>query len=339
MAALHRLCSALLPMAALLFAGAAAEVRAEVSEIHVAQQYGVGFLPLMVMARDHLVEAQALRQGLTLKVSWSQVAGPAVMNDGLLSGSLQFVATGSPALATLWAKTRDGLAVHGVAAMTSYPLSLNTRNPRVRTVRDLGPGDRIALTSIKVSYQAVLLQMLAAREFGMEQHTRFDALTVGMAHPDALLAFINGTGGVNAHFATSPFHEQEVQLPGVRTLTTSTEILGGRASASIISTTARFRADNPKVYRAFLDALGEAIAQINRDKAAAARAYVELAHDTRDSPEAVLRMISAPDYAYTLTPEKVFKVADFLYRSGAIKVRPASWKDLFFPEIHHLQGD
>jgi len=29
------------------------------------------------------------------------------------------------------------------------------------------------------------------------------------------------------HFATSPFHEQEMKIPGIRTLTTNYEILGG----------------------------------------------------------------------------------------------------------------
>ena len=35
------------------------------SEITVAQQYGVGFLPLMVMERQALVEKQAAAAGLT----------------------------------------------------------------------------------------------------------------------------------------------------------------------------------------------------------------------------------------------------------------------------------
>ena len=36
---------------------------AEVTEIHVAQQYGVSFLPLMVMERDKLVEKHARAAG------------------------------------------------------------------------------------------------------------------------------------------------------------------------------------------------------------------------------------------------------------------------------------
>ena len=50
-------------------------------------------------------------------------------------------------------------------------------------------------------------------------------------------------------------------------------------------------------------------------------------------------MINAPDYAYTLTPQKVYKTAEFMSKIGTIKSKPASWKDLFFPEIHGLAGD
>ena len=59
-------------------------VKAEVSELTVAQQYGVSFLPLMMMEKYQLIEKQAAAAGLSgLKVSWAKVAGPSAMNDGL----------------------------------------------------------------------------------------------------------------------------------------------------------------------------------------------------------------------------------------------------------------
>src|SRR4051794_40993039 len=81
--------------------------RAEVGEITAAQQYGVSFLPLMLMERDALVEKHAKAAGIPLKVSWSTVAGPSVMNDGLISGAIHFAAQGAPSLITLWDRTRN----------------------------------------------------------------------------------------------------------------------------------------------------------------------------------------------------------------------------------------
>src|SRR5436190_13532629 len=198
-----------------LLAATVGSARAEMSEISVAQQYGVSFLPLMVMERDKLVEKHAKAAGLgDVKVNWVKVAGPSVMNDGIISGALQFIAVGAPSLITLWDKTQG--TVKGVSAMTTYPLYLNTRNPNVKSPRDFSDKDKIVVPSIKVSTQAIILQMLAAKEFGDANYGRFDPWTVALSHPDGLLALTNNTAGVNAHFTSSPFPEQEMKVPGVR---------------------------------------------------------------------------------------------------------------------------
>ena len=105
-----------------LLAALAGPATAEVSEISVAQQYGVSFLPLMVMERDKLVEKHARAEGLgEIKVNWVSVAGPSVMNDGVISGAIQFIAVGAPSLITLWDKTKGNVQVKGMSAMTTYP--------------------------------------------------------------------------------------------------------------------------------------------------------------------------------------------------------------------------
>jgi len=110
-------------LAVLMSAALVVPARAEVSEINVAQQYGVSFLPLMVMERDKLVEKHAKAEGLgDIKVNWVKVAGPSVMNDGVISGAIQFIAVGAPSLITLWDKTQSNVQVKGVSAMTTYPL-------------------------------------------------------------------------------------------------------------------------------------------------------------------------------------------------------------------------
>ena len=324
----------------LLLAAIACAAHAEVSEISVAQQYGVSFLPLMVMERDKLVEKHAKAEGAgDVKINWVSVAGPSVMNDGVISGAIQFIAVGAPSLITLWDKTKSNVQVKGVSAMTTYPLYLNVRNPNIKSIKDFSDKDKIAVPSIKVSTQAIMLQMAAAKAFGDANYARLDPFTVGLSHPDALLALTNNTGGVDAHFTSSPFHEQEMKIQGVRTLTTNYEILGGPATAVVIAASTKFRDANPKSYKAFYDALKEAIDSINKDKHAAAKIYLEQTKDKKNSVDDIHAMISAPDYTYTLTPQKVGKTADFMHKIGAIKNKPASWKDLFFPEVQNLPGD
>jgi NitT/TauT family transport system substrate-binding protein len=317
---------------------AAPNVRAEVGEITVAQQYGVSFLPLMVMQRNKLIEKYAQQSGLKeLKVNWAKVAGPSAMNDGLISGSIHFAAQGAPSMITLWDRTKG--QIRGVAAMTTYPLYLVTRNPKVKTIKDLSADDKIAVPSVKISTQAIMLQMAAAKAFGQENYGKFDPFTVSLSHPDALLAFTNNTAGVNGHFSSSPFYEQELKVAGARLVTTNYEILGGPATAVLITANGKFRSDNPKAYKAFADALKEAIEIINKDKRAAAQLYLEVAADKKNSVDDILKIISDKDYIYTLRPQKVLATAQFMAKIGSIKQSPKSVEELFFTEIKGLNGD
>src|SRR5215475_9768969 len=91
--------------------------RAEMSEINVAQQYGIGCLSLMIMEDQKLIEKHAKAAGLDVKVHWAKFAGGNVMNDALLSNSLQFASGGVGPMVTIWARTRGNLDVRGVAAI------------------------------------------------------------------------------------------------------------------------------------------------------------------------------------------------------------------------------
>ena len=79
-------------LAALFFCTVA---RADMTEIKVARQYGVSYLPLMLMQDQKLLEKHAAQLGIpNLKVSWVEFAGGNVMNDALLSDSLQIASGG-----------------------------------------------------------------------------------------------------------------------------------------------------------------------------------------------------------------------------------------------------
>jgi NitT/TauT family transport system substrate-binding protein len=324
-----------LAIAALAMGSAAA--RAEMSEINVAQQYGISYLPLMIMEDQKLIEKHAKAAGVDVKVGWAKFAGGNVMNDALLSNSLQFASGGVGPLVTLWSRTRGNLDVRAVAAINSMPLYLNTRNPAVKTVKDFTEKDKIALPAVKVSIQAVTLQMAAEQAFGEGQHGKLDALTVTMSHPDAQAALLSGAGEVTSHFSSPPFQYQQLAKPGIRTVLNSYQVLGGPATFNLVWTTAKFRNENPKLYEAFVKALGESIAIINANKAAAADAYLRLSKD-KSTPAEILAMLNDPQIIYTTTPQNVMKYVNFMLKTGAIKTKPDSWKDLFFPNAQALPG-
>jgi NitT/TauT family transport system substrate-binding protein len=311
--------------------------RAEVAELKVAEQYGIGYLPLMVMEDQKLVEKYAKEAGIDLKVTWAKFAGGNVMNDALLSDSLHFAAGGVAPMVTLWAKTRSNYQVKAVAALDSMPLYLNSRNPAVKSLKDFTDKDKIALPAVKVSIQAVTLQMAAEQAFGPGQYNKLDRLTVSMSHPDGQAALLSGTSEITAQFSAPPFQYQQLENQAVHKVIDSYTVLGGPATFNLLWTTSKFRNDNPKVYAAFVKALDEAMAIINRDKKAAAETYLRVSKD-KNSVDDIVKMLNDPQVSFTTTPQNVLKYVDFMNKTGAIKVKPASWKDLFFPNAHALPG-
>ena len=319
-----------------LFQSTVAPVRAEVAEITLAQQNGLAYLPMMVMESQGLIEAEVAARNLpAVKTNWIRLSGPSALVDAMLSGSLHFAANGAPSLALLWDRTKGG--VKALGGMTIDNLFLNTRNPAINSIKDFTEKDRIAVPSIKISNQALYLQMAAEKAFGVGEQFRLDAFTIGLGHPDAMAAMLNPNSEITAHFTSSPFHEAELKA-GARTILTSNEVLGGRATQLVFTTTEKFRAENPKLTEATVAALGKAMAWINADKPRAAKFFLDITKDKKTAEADILATLNSPDHDYDLTPARTGNTVAFMHRLGLIKTKPDSWKDLFFPEVHGLPG-
>ena len=154
---------------------------------------------MMLMEHGGLIEKHARAAGVdALKVNWIKVGGPAVMNDGLISGAMHFVAQGAPSLITLWDKTRDGIGVKGVSAMTTYPLYLVTRNPEVKSIQDfalrkapLGVSGQPRIAAARVQPQAEIdaLGFQGGREMVEPRDgVRGDLAVFAQQHPAAVEA-------------------------------------------------------------------------------------------------------------------------------------------------------
>lgn len=327
--------SLLLGTGFMLCAGSAV---AEINEIRIAQQFGISYLPLMIMEDQKLLEQEAKAAGLgDVTVKWSRFAGGNVMNDAILSGDLHFASGGVGPFVTLWSRTRDNIQVKAVSAMNSMPLYLNTRNPDVKTIKDFTSKDKIALPAVKVSIQAITLQMAAEKAFGKGQENKLDAFTVTQSHPDGMAAMLSGSSEINSHFTSPPFQYTELDKPGIRTVLNSYDVTGGPHTFNVVWASKRFADANPKTYAAFLKAFEKATEMINKDKKAAAELYVRVGK-SKEPVESVEKMLNDPSIEFTTTPKNMMTYVDFMHRVGIIKVKPASWKEMFFPNAHELPG-
>jgi NitT/TauT family transport system substrate-binding protein len=323
----------------LAFAPAAIRTaHAEVSEVRIIFQPSLTSLPFMLMQKDKLIEKHARASGLgEIATSWLTVAGGNVSNDAMISGNVDFVAAGLPAFLTLMARAKGRIDIKAIAAYNALPLTLLTRNPKVKSIKDFTEKDRIALPAVKASIQAIALQIAAAKAFGPEQFGKLDGLTVSRSHPDAMAAFLAERSEITAHFSAPPYTEDELKVPGVRAILTTEEAVGGPLTSGLAYTTAKFRQENPKLYAAFLAALRDSIDTVNADKGKAAEAYLAISKEKRSLDE-IVAIISQPGFNFGLVPQNSLTIAKFMNDIGSIKLEVSDWKELFFPEIHTAQG-
>ena len=301
---------------------------------------GVGFLPLQMMREFRLIEKHAQAAGVAdIQVQWIELGGPAVMNDALLSGSVDFIAAGPPAFLTLWDRTQGAVDVKGVAAIAALPMYLNTTAAHLNRLEDLRESDRIAVTAIKVSIPALVMQMYALDQYGMDAVERFDPFTVTMTHPDGVVAMLSGSTEVNSHFTSPPFHQRETAQPGIRTIMSTDDVLGGPTTFTMLSTTSAFHDGNPAVYGAVLAALSEAQAMIGEDPDSAAGVLVRAGQGGGFTAAEITEVLRDPDIDFSRVPKNTMRYAKFMHQVGSIRNEPADWRDLFFPEIHDAAGN
>ncbi|MCW2318693.1 NitT/TauT family transport system substrate-binding protein [Rhodoblastus acidophilus] len=306
---------------------------AEVAEIKLANQYGFGHITLTTIKGEKLIEKHAALAGVTLAPKWFNTQGSATMADALLSGSADVVSLGTTGFLNLWDKTRG--EVKALGPVSAIPMYLITRNPAVNSVKDFSETDRIAVPAVKVSPQAVFLQIAAARAFGDKSFDKLDRLTVALSHPDATQALT--TGAVSAHFTPPPFHEDELKLPNARVILRTADVFGGETTQVVLATTRKFHDANPKVYGVLLAALKEALEIQRTDPKRVAENYLRETGDKMALADAV-KQLTELEPAYDSVPRNTVAFTDFMVKTGAIKTRPANWKDLFFAEIHNQPG-
>lgn len=326
----------------LLAASLAPAVAEAAPQLRIGVQYGLGYLPLYV-AKDAGFLADRMReQGLepgTIEIV--PFAGGPQINDGLLSGNLEIGSGGLTAMMVVCDKTRSAgdSRLLGATALASVPYELFTTDAGLKSLRDLDKDrDRIGVPSIKVSVPAIYLQMAAERLYGPGKQAALDEYTVSLAQPDGIIALLSGGGVVNGYLLSPPFIQQVSGRPGIHKAWSSNELFETPATALSTWTTVKFRRDNPKLFAAFVAAMRDAMELIDSDPAGTAAIYIKN-EKSKLAPDFIAAVLAdKTSISFSLAPRQSLPIAEFLARVNAIKSKPATWKDFFFPEIHAEGG-
>ena len=311
---------------------------AEASALRITKQPGIIYLAPIVMEQQKLVEKAAAGLGLKdLKVSFVTFGSGGAATDALLSGNVDIVTTGASNMLLLWDRTKG--QVKGLAGSSATPMWLVSNNPAVKALTDLKPGDKIAVPTVKVSSQAIILQIAARALYGDANFDHFDAMTTTLSHPDAQAALTGGGGGsLTGHFSGAPYQAAEAEIPGVHVVTTSDAILGGPYSNAVYFTSTRFHDANPLLIKAFMQAAQEAADYIGAHPQEACALYLK-ATGEKGTVEMLMSQIGDPKITFATSPFGMMRVASHMALTKVLKTQPARWQDFFFPEAASLPGN
>ena len=236
----------------------------------------------MLMEEQKLIEKHAKAAGVDVKVGWAKLRRRRRDERRAALGQPAFrVRRRRPAGHAVGAHARQSRRQGGLGHQLDAAVPRSPAIPSVKSIKDFTEKDRIALPAVKVSIQAVTLQMAAEQAFGAGQQNKLDALTV-----------VDGASRRAGGAAVRRSRRSPRISARRRSSTSSWRRRASHRGAELAMTcwAARRRStssgrrpssrhENPKLYEAFIKALDEATASINRDKRAAAEAYLRISKD------------------------------------------------------------
>jgi NitT/TauT family transport system substrate-binding protein len=322
----------------LLLAAAVSPARAE--ELRIVGSFGLSDLPVDVAVEQKLVETQAAKHGIAdLKVSFTKLGNGVAIDDALISGSADIALAGTSVMINLWDKTVGRNVVKGMMAIADSPIYFNTTDPKIKSIRDFTATDRIAMASGRGTQHALVLQMAVAQEFGWDQRQKLDDILVSMSHPDGVAMLLSGAGTVRTHATTVPFIQMELSHPGVRTILNSYDVAGGRQTLIVAYTTEKWRNDHAQLFAATYEAFSAGMDYIGSHKKQAAELFAALPGANISAAEAYGILANEDMMSYAPAPRKLMVLARYMEKAQMIKHPIGSWKDVFFDNVHDLDGD
>jgi NitT/TauT family transport system substrate-binding protein len=312
---------------------------AEADRVRIVVPYGLGYLPTYIAVDRGLIQQHAKAAGLgDITVTLTHMASGPASSDLLLSGDADLAMGGFGPAFVLWDKTRGARKVRIVTPLSSSPIWLLTNDPHIHSIRDFGPNDRIAVSAIKVTSQALSLQMAAAKEYGWDQRFRFDPNMVSMSNPDGMAMLLSGAGEVRTQAAIIPFSVEEMESGKVHMVMNSEDYLEPGSSIAVLYAGAGFHDGSPKLYAATAAAFEDAFDFIRQHPHEASEVFVAREPQKRELAWIEAMIVNPKLILYSSTPRGLKKHADFMYDAGTLKTKPDSWKDLVWDNMWSKDG-
>ena len=290
--------------------------------LDIAYQYGLAYAPLIIAQEQGFIEAAYKEAtGDEVQINWNQMSSGPDINTGIASGSIQ---VGFMGIAPAITGVMNNVGYKIFTNLSGQEHGLMTSDASIKSMEDLiGSDKQIALVN-NGSFQHISLAK-ALVNAGLDAHA-LDANIVAMKHPDGMAAIESGS--IPCHLTSSPYiymereNEKLYEIPGVNeAFSVEDSFIVGVASTTL-------KEENPKLYQALCDAMGDAIDYINENPKEAAAITCE--YNGNDAATELKYMESG---YYSTETKGVYDLAVFMAEYGFIDNAPKSFSDLAFDNV------
>ena len=279
----------------------------------IATQPGLGYAPMVVVKQKHWLEEAVPG----LQVEWKVISSSVAIREAMLAGEVQI---GCGSVAPFLIGRDRGFRTRLIAALNTVDLWLLTNAPRVQSVRDFRPGDKVAVVAPDTN-QAFVLRRAAQQAFGDPK--ALDLAMLSMPHPDALQSVL--TNQVAGYVGAPPFQEAAAAR-GVRRLLSSTDLFGP-LTFNVCFAREQLERQNAPALRALQAAVQRAIGLLTEQPAEAATL---LALDAGQPEAELARQLAQPETRFTTEPAGVDALGTFMHETGFLRAPAGKLDELLF---------
>jgi NitT/TauT family transport system substrate-binding protein len=279
----------------------------------IATQPGLGYAPMVVVKQKRWLEEAVPG----LEVEWKVISSSVAIREAMLAGEVQI---GCGSVAPFLIGRDRGFRTRLIAALNTVDLWLLTNAPRVQSVRDFRPGDKVAVVAPDTN-QAFVLRRAAQQAFGDPK--ALDLAMLSMPHPDALQSVL--TNQVAGYVGAPPFQEAAAAR-GVRRLLSSTDLFGP-LTFNVCFAREQLERQNAPALRALQAAVQRAIGLLTEQPAEAATL---LALDAGQPEAELARQLAQPETRFTTEPAGVDALGAFMHETGFLRAPAGKLDELLF---------
>ena len=285
----------------------------------IVYQPGIGAAPFVILKTQQTLDKQFPHT----KFQWVIVNSGAAVREAVISNQGQLGTLGLPPFLVGWDKGMDWKVLLATSRTDSWLVS---KNPRLKSLKDFGPNDKIGVVAPD-SQQAIQLRKAAQDQLGNAHALDRNLVAIGSADGEQALL----SGQLAAQFSGSPFQEREVAAGGHIILHSGDTF--GPVGAGLIVLSQGFYNQYPTFSKKIYQDLIDVTSYIEKHHTQTAQYLSQDKSGGGGKAAQFKTLLDNPNLIFEKTPTGLVAYANFMKSIGLISKAPQSVKDLELPTV------